>query len=105
MLEEKLDEAGIFSSNLSSAILRLVGEVESSFRPSTILAGGDDVYFKLPKTTYCRSKLVSIGERFTAGSGCTISFGVGPTIKDAYINLRRAKSRGGSRIVDHEIDQ
>jgi hypothetical protein len=103
LLEGRLEEASQFSRNLTEAVRTLVSEVEQSLDASTIVAGGDDVCFRVPRERYNSSKLTEIARRFAAISSCKISFGVGLTIEGAYVNLRRAKAHGGDRIVDHEV--
>jgi len=102
LLDCDFEGASSFSKSLTNALAVLVSEIEQIPGSSTILAGGDDVCFRLPEAQYDRETLVSIAKRFFATSSCNISFGVGRSIGAAYLNLRRAKARGGGQIIADE---
>jgi hypothetical protein len=102
LLNGNFESASSFSKSLMNALATLVGEIERIPGSSTILAGGDDVCFRLPEAKYDAKALALISQRFFAASSCNISFGVGRSIEAAYLNLRRAKALGGGQIVADE---
>lgn len=102
LLDGNLGEVTYFSRNLTSAVEALVRDVEQAFEAITVFAGGDDVCFRAPRHRYSSGSLFEMAQKFAAATSCTISFGVGTTIQCAYLNLRRAKSRGGDQVVDNE---
>ncbi len=57
-----------------------------------LMAGGDDVLFRVHASRYSLSKNREFAIRFHEETGCRISFGVSATLSGAYINLRRAKA-------------
>jgi hypothetical protein len=62
------------------------------------MAGGDDVLFTTAAEKFDLSALEEIARSFSEHTACTISFGVGASPDEAYLNLRRAKASGGGTI-------
>ena len=89
-----------FSDSLTAAIDALTRRIHKAFSGDVIIAGGDDVIFCVPEDRFSKAELETIAKQFASESGCTISFGVATDITTAYVNLRRAKSRGGNAIMD-----
>jgi hypothetical protein len=81
LLNGNFERASSFSKSLTNALAALVGEVERIPGSSTILAGGDDVCFRLPEAKYDGEALALMSQRFFAASSCNISFGVGRSIE------------------------
>lgn len=99
LLGGTLSDLTDFSSGLTSALLLLVSSAEAELGAETIMAGGDNVLFRVRWNNYSRRTLDALGSIFHEKTGCTISFGVGEDIANAYVNLRRAKAAGGGAIV------
>jgi len=53
--------------------------------------------------SYREEMIHTLMERFQELTGGTMSFGVGTSIENAYINLRRAKARGGNILITDPI--
>ena len=64
-----------------------------------VFAGGDDLFFTTTLTNYREEKLRALMHEFSRRTECYISFGVGPTIEAAFINLRLAKANGQGSLV------
>jgi hypothetical protein len=87
------------SASLTAGINNLAQAIGERLQADTIMAGGDDVLFRINPDAYSGEVLKEISKRFHSETGCTISFGVGNDIAVAYLNLRRAKAGGGNAIV------
>ncbi|MCY1060153.1 hypothetical protein [Nannocystis sp. SCPEA4] len=98
LLTGHLEELARLSAVLTRELAALVASVEE-LGAKTIMAGGDDVLFQVPTSAYSFEALRTIAATFLSNTGCTISFGVGPEVELAYLNLRRAKAAGGGIIV------
>ncbi len=88
-----------FSNSLNTTIQNIADKAVFNNSAKIIFAGGDDILFKINVENFDKSVVDEMISEFYLKTGVTISFGVGFTIEDAYINLRRAKARGGNRIV------
>lgn len=94
-----LAAVGSFSRNLTTAIQQVAHEAEVTMSAHVILAGGDDVLFEVRRDRFDYVALQKLCVGFRKATGSTISFGGGSTIDSAYLNLRRAKAKGGGAIV------
>ena len=103
LFANRLDQLAAFSATLTHAVSTLVAEMEINFGAKTIMAGGDDVCFLVPLSGYRKTELEQLSRHFFALSGCRISFGAGTSIRDAYLNLRKAKSLEGGCVIDDGI--
>lgn len=61
--------------------------------------GGDDICFVTAVASFREATLQALMDAFLQKTDCTISFGVGKNIEDAFLNLRRAKALGGGRMI------
>lgn len=104
LLSGNLDQMARFSAELTASFVELIQEVEKTLCAETIMAGGDDVLFRIARKNYSSNALKNILTHFQVRTGCTISFGVGHEITQAYLNLRRAKAGGGGTIVADGVD-
>lgn len=102
LLSSELALLSSFSERLAASITDLVRGAQESLGAEALMAGGDDILFRVSSTAYSRPALEALLARFRGTSGCTISFGVGADVQTAYLNLRRAKASGGDIIVDDE---
>jgi hypothetical protein len=93
-----LQRLSVFSNSLTAAITMIVDRMERRLSATTVMAGGDDVLFTVARTTFDASVLVAISEAFEHETGCTMSFGAGISLEDAYLCLRKAKSGGGGAV-------
>lgn len=103
LFAKRLEELASFSATLTCAVSTLVASVERELGAATIMAGGDDVCFIAPLDMYRRASLERLSLQFFSSSGCSISFGAGTSIQEAYLNLRKAKSLEGGCVVDDGI--
>ena len=90
-----LEEVSRFSRALKDAIEELALRARITIGAETVFAGGDDVLLIAPKTKCTNDLILPLLEQYKAKTGVSISFGIGLTIDAAYVNLRRAKARGG----------
>ena len=98
MFDHDLDRLSRFSRSLSNAVSFVVQELEERLGARTIMAGGDDVLFIIHFDSSVKEVLEDVAICFSDLSSCTMSFGVAPTIEDAYLNLRKAKASGGGIV-------
>jgi hypothetical protein len=103
LLSQDLESLGSLSRRLSEGI-RLIGD-ELSLRmgAEVVMAGGDDILMRVPASKYDRKLLEEVVSVYMEQTGLSISFGVGPTLEQAYLNLRRAKSSNSNKIVEARI--
>ncbi|MDI6794381.1 MAG: mCpol domain-containing protein [bacterium] len=100
LLSGDLRSLGTFSDALKKAIQDIADAVASTMSAEIIFVGGDDILFKTETRSYNEQQLKTLMTRFAARTGTEISFGVGPTIETAYLNLRRAKSHGHGSLIN-----
>jgi hypothetical protein len=103
LLNRNLEALTIFSQNLIIAINQIKEAAISTMSARIIMAGGDDIFFCVPRGKYKREFVQQLQEAFYNTTGVTISFGVGKTIEIVYINLRRAKVARDTKIVEEEM--
>lgn len=99
LLTGKLEALKQFSDTLTASISVISQQIQKVFSGEVLMAGGDDILFRVPQDKFSKGDLELISQQFASKSGCTISFGVADDIETAYINLRHAKAEGGSTIV------
>ena len=102
LLNHDLESLTNFSQNLTIAINEIKEIAISTMSARVILAGGDDILFSVPREKYRKELIQKLQQVFHNITGVTISFGVGKTIEAVYINLRRAKTNKGEKIVEEE---
>jgi hypothetical protein len=88
-----------FSAAITSAIGQLALEASATMAADVIVAGGDDLLLRIPAESFNQVALAGMAVLFKEQTGCGISFGVASSLEGAYLNLRRAKARGGAVIV------
>ena len=64
-----------------------------------VFCGGDDICFTIEGMYYNEGLISELLQQFQELTGGTMSFGVGTSIEAAYVNLRRAKARGGNIMI------
>jgi hypothetical protein len=103
LFSNELEALSNFSKNLSNAILLLAEMFTETMGAQVLMSAGDDLLVRLPIANYSRHKLEKIANTYRDQIGSPISFGVGPSIESAYLNLRRAKSSTAQKIVETEV--
>src|ERR1044072_10010489 len=88
LLASNLDSVKSLSSVLTRGLSHVARASEELLRAETIMAGCDDVLLRVEKAWYSEEQLARIAEAFRAETSCTISFGIGETVPQAYLNLR-----------------
>lgn len=88
-----------FSRAVTAATHELGRAAAAMMGAEVIVAGGDDLVFLVAERRFDEGMLDRLAAAFRRRTGCGISFGVGYDVESAYLNLRRAKSGGGSAIV------
>ena len=102
LFNERLEELRDFSSRLSAAITDTAASLTHQFLGDIIVAGGDDILLKFAPARYKRATVAKAIEAFGVATGCTLSVGVGTSVPQAYLNLRRAKSEGEGMLIDNQ---
>jgi hypothetical protein len=100
LFSNDLEALSKFSSSLSNAILLLAKRFSENMEAQVLMSAGDDLLVRLPKENYSRHELEDLASLYRDQIGSSISFGVGPSIESAYLNLRRAKSSNTQKIVE-----
>jgi len=100
LFDGKLEELAIFSKALVAAIDAIRGFAISAMSADIVVSAGDDLMAKIERRRYNATLLLGMTKLFEGICGCALSVGVGSSIEDAYLALRRAKSRSGPQIVE-----
>lgn len=104
LLSNNLQALGEFSAAISTAIQALGEHAKQALGADIIFCGGDDILFLVKPEKFSQDKLKMLMREFTERTGSTISFGVGNSAEEAFLNLARAKSTGsGTLIVDRAL--
>lgn len=98
LLSGDLVELGKFSAALTAAITLIARQMVQRLSALAVMAGGDDLLLTVPAGTFDLGILEGLARDFAEQTGCTISFGVGTTVEEAYLHLRMAKASGGGAI-------
>ncbi|MFL6203286.1 MAG: mCpol domain-containing protein [Thermoanaerobaculia bacterium] len=104
LLSDNLQALGEFSVAISTAIQTLGDHAKQALGADIIFCGGDDILFLVKPANFNQHKLKVLMKEFAERTGSTISFGVGNSAEEAFLNLARAKSAGsGTLIVDRAL--
>lgn len=104
LLSNNLQALGEFSAAISTAIQTLGDHANQTMGAEIIFCGGDDILFLVKSEKFSQDQLRALMREFTEKTGSTISFGVGNSAEEAFLNLARAKSAGsGTLIVDRAV--
>ena len=93
-----LVDLGKFSAALTAAIALIAQQLVERLSAVVVMAGGDDLLLTVAAENFDIGILEQLAHDFVDETGCTISFGVGTTVEEAYLHLRRAKACGGGVI-------
>jgi minimal CRISPR polymerase-like protein len=102
LFNERLEELRDFSARLSASITDTAASLAIQFLGDIIVAGGDDILLEFAPARYQRTAVAKAMKDFGMATGCTLSVGVGTSVFEAYLNLRRAKSEGGGMLIDNQ---
>ena len=103
LLNKDLERLKAFSSSLTGAIQEIEHLAVSTMNSQIVFAGGDDILFIIAATHYREESIRELMKVFLHRTQSTISFGAGPDIETAYINLRRAKAEGPGSFVSSNL--
>lgn len=104
LLSGEFEALADLSQGVTESINAIKSLAVSEMRAEVIMAGGDDILFRVEKTNYQEKQIRQLADFFRERTGNSFSFGVGTTVESAYINLRRAKSSGSGRIVAEGVE-
>jgi hypothetical protein len=99
LLNGDLERLGAFSLVLTESIREIAQLALSAMESNIIFAGGDDIFFITTLRDYREEKIRALMAEFSRLTECSISFGIGPSVELAFINLRRAKAKGPGSLV------
>jgi GTP cyclohydrolase III len=99
LLDGLLEEASLYSRQISEAMQELGRHVTSVPGTRIIVLGGDDLVATWPTEEIDLSIVMELQKRFEFHASRTISVGIGETSRAALENLHRAKLLGRNRIV------
>ncbi len=91
LFKKQFQKVKKLSKNITSAIVRLEGIAKEELKAEIIMAGGDDLLFRIDKERYDKKVLKKMSMIFIEMTECSFSFGVGNTIEIAHSNLNKAK--------------
>jgi hypothetical protein len=87
------------STSISEAVFAFARDAVASMGGDIVVAGGDDILLRVPPGTFDSDVLESLRRAFEQQTGGSFSIGAAPEIETAYLNLRRAKARGGNAMI------
>lgn len=99
LLSNKLESLKILSSSLTSAIQKLALEAQQRMNAELVFCGGDEVLLLVESPNFSKQMIMYLMDNFFRLTGVTISFGVGESTEEAYLNLARAKASGPASLV------
>jgi hypothetical protein len=99
LLDEKLEEARVYSKRVTSALQSTRCLLESLGEVDVIAAGGDDLLISWEFAAITETDIHSVRSGFFGQCGCTLSVGIADRLSEAANNLRRAKLLGKDCIV------
>lgn len=102
LLGGNLDDVKERSLKLTRAMQVLSDLVRQHPGWQVVFAGGDDICLTIEQRAYDEAIVRGLMQQFQELTGGTMSFGVGASMENAYLNLRRAKARGGNILVATE---
>lgn len=102
LLGGNLDQVKELSKKLTCAMQVLSDLVRQHPGWQVAFSGGDDICLIIEGSAYDDAFIRGLMQEFQRLTGGTISFGVGASIENAYLNLRRAKARGGNILVANQ---
>jgi minimal CRISPR polymerase domain len=103
LLSGHLESLGQFSFALTNAISEIAKLAVQNMESKIVFAGGDDICFITTSSNFHKEKIQELIEEFFRKTECSISFGVGENIEEAFLNLRRAKSMGGGCLIMSDL--
>lgn len=95
----QLDELKRLSTAISQAIVSVANDVIAKMGGEIVVAGGDDLLLRVPAESFTPAVLEALRRSFQLQTGCSLSIGAAQDVDRAYINLRRAKARGGDALI------
>lgn len=98
LLAHDFDGLAKFSADLTAAVSLIARRTVEILSAEIVMAGGDDLLLVTSADQFDSDALGRLARSFADETGCTISFGVGSTVEEAYLRLRRAKASGGGAI-------
>ena len=102
LLDGKLKEAKLFSESIHRSFEKISKVLLSLNGACLVFSGGDDVVCMCDKTAWDANLSNKFQKEFQKATGCSLSGGVGTSIQEALMNLRRAKLSGKNRIIFNE---
>lgn len=99
LLANRLKDLQALSSTLTNAIQRLGVEAQNRMKAEIVFCGGDDILFLVEPIKFSDNLIRSLMDEFLSVTGLTISFGIGRSVEEAYLNLARAKASGAASLV------
>lgn len=103
LLNSEIEPLTNFSQALTNAIDKIKSIATSTMQAQVIIAGGDDILFRVEFEKYKRSYIQKMSETFLHMTGSTMSFGIGENLEKAYINIRKAKSSRNNKIIEEVL--
>lgn len=87
------------SNAISCAMERIKSVALSADGWDVVFCGGDDILLKVEAAAYSPDFIRQMMDEFSRASRSTICFGAARSLPAAYLNLRRAKTRGNGVLV------
>ena len=94
LLADDLRGLKMFSAAITENINRIAGLARDMMGAEIIFCGGDDILFLVQRDRFREVEVKDWMQSFLRQTGNNISFGVGSTAEEAFLNLARAKATG-----------
>lgn len=99
LFNNELSRLTDFSASLTNSISEIALVAKQTMNAEIIYAGGDDIFFIVDLDDYQESKIQQLMNVFIEKTGCSISFGIGLSVQEAFINLRLAKADDKRSVI------
>jgi len=106
ILSGDLEGLRALSSSLTMCIAEIADIARTELRADVVFYGGDELLARVDPDDFSEAKLLGFMRYFKERTLVTISFGVGWSTEEAFINLARAKATGeGSLFLPLNLTQ
>ncbi len=100
LLNGNLDDAQRIHNIVQKSLEKLHRRISSEKSAEILMKGCDDILFSINKEDYRLEFLIDLKNEFYTDSNFTFSVGVGNSLNEALLNLRKAKLQGKNIIIE-----
>jgi hypothetical protein len=99
LLEENISKATEIHSSVQLALKQIKEKLSVIASLEFLMVGCDDILYRIDSGKFNIETIKSLKEFFFTATGHTLSFGVGESLNESLLNLRKSKYKGGNTIT------